>query len=175
MRPMLTLHLRSAEDTDSIPGHGNAYSLDIDQQWSSMHTIAGKGVQLNNFTIQNWKGTESNGAQRGPIKVNCAAGAPCTDVKIKDFAMWTETGKYQKEICNNAYGSGSCLRSGKGGSYSTTVTVNSAPTGYYAPKMAADLQAAFGTDSPIPIPTIPTSFYPGQTPIKALAAKATAS
>ncbi|EPS30977.1 putative rhamnogalacturonase [Penicillium oxalicum 114-2] len=160
---------------ENFIGHGNAYSLDIDQQWSSMHTIAGKGVQLNNFTIQNWKGTESNGAQRGPIKVNCAAGAPCTDVKIKDFAMWTETGKYQKEICNNAYGSGSCLRSGKGGSYSTTVTVNSAPTGYYAPKMAADLQAAFGTDSPIPIPTIPTSFYPGQTPIKALAAKATAS
>ncbi|KAF7712070.1 Rhamnogalacturonan hydrolase [Penicillium ucsense] len=158
---------------ENFIGHGNAYSLDIDQQWSSMHTIAGNGVQLDNITVKNWKGTESNGAQRGPIKVNCAAGAPCTDVTLMDFAMWTETGSYQKEICNNAYGSGGCLKPGTGGSYSTTVTVKTAPTGYSAPTMAADLKAAFGTDSPIPIPTIPTSFYPGQTPIKELAAKAT--
>lgn len=141
-----------------------------------MSTISGNGVQLHNITIKNWKGTESNGAQRGPIKVNCAAGAPCTGVTIEDFAMWTESGSYQKEICNNAYGSGACLKSGSGGSYSTTVTVKTAPAGYSAPTMAADLKAAFGTVSSIPIPTIPTSFYPGATPISALAkAMATAA
>lgn len=141
-----------------------------------MSTIDGDGVQLNNITIKNWKGTEANGAQRGPIKVDCAAGAPCTDVTIEDFAMWTESGSYQKEICNNAYGSGACLKSGSGGSYSTTVTVKTAPTGYSAATMAADLKTAFGTVASIPIPTIPTSFYPGATPISALAgAKATSA
>jgi rhamnogalacturonan hydrolase len=162
----------SSINTNHPLGHGNAYSLDIDQQWSSMSTVDGDGVQLNNITIKNWKGTEANGAQRGPIKVNCAADAPCTDVTIEDFAMWTESGSYQKEICNNAYGSGACLKSGSGGSYSTTVTVKTAPTGYSAATMAADLKTAFGTVSSIPIPTIPTSFYPGATPISALAGAA---
>jgi rhamnogalacturonan hydrolase len=163
-------------DTNHLLGHGNAYSLDIDQQWSSMSTVDGDGVQLKNITIKNWKGTEADGAQRGPIKVNCAADAPCTDVTIEDFAMWTESGSYQKETCNNAYGSGSCLKSGSGGSYSTTVTETTAPTGYSAATMAANLKTAFGTVSSIPIPTIPTSFYPGATPISALAgAQATSS
>ncbi|KAJ6121344.1 hypothetical protein N7512_003809 [Penicillium capsulatum] len=55
--------------------------------------IEGDGVKLNNITIRNWKGTEANGAQRGPIKVKCADGAPCTDFTIEDFAMWTEEGE----------------------------------------------------------------------------------
>jgi rhamnogalacturonan hydrolase len=159
------------------PGHGNAYSLDIDQAWSSMSTVSGSGVQLDNITISNWKGTEANGAQRGPIKVNCAPGAPCTDVTIEDFAMWTEEGDYQTYVCNSAYGSGACLKeeSGDVTSYSTTVTVKTAPTGYSAATMASDLATAFGTDSEIPIPTIPTSFYPGATPFSALAAKASST
>lgn len=36
---------------ENFIGHGNAYSLDIDQYWSSMSTIAGAGVQLNNIAI----------------------------------------------------------------------------------------------------------------------------
>ncbi|KAJ5580238.1 uncharacterized protein N7459_006223 [Penicillium hispanicum] len=156
---------------ENFIGHGNAYSLDIDQQWSSMSTNAGDGVQLNNITISNWKGTEANGAERGPIKVNCADGAPCTDITIKDFAMWTEEGDYQSYWCKSAYGSGACLKDGNDHtSYSTTVTVTAAPSGYSAATMASDLSSAFGTDSPIPIPAIPTSFYPGLTPYSPLAA-----
>jgi rhamnogalacturonan hydrolase len=34
--------------------------------------------------------------------------------------------------------------------------------------MAADLTTAFGFTVPIPVPTIPTSFFPGQTPISSL-------
>ncbi|KAJ5392486.1 Rhamnogalacturonase A [Penicillium cosmopolitanum] len=162
---------------ENFIGHGNAYSLDIDQAWSSMSTVSGDGVQLNNITISNWKGTEANGAERGPIKVNCAPGAPCTDITIEDFAMWTEEGDYQTYVCNSAYGSGECLKeeSGDVTSYSTTVTVSTAPTGYSAASMDADLATAFGTDSEIPIPTIPTSFYPGATPFSALAAKASSA
>ncbi|KAJ5681438.1 uncharacterized protein N7477_001378 [Penicillium maclennaniae] len=155
---------------ENFIGHGNAYSLDIDQAWSSMSTVAGDGVQLNNITISNWKGTEANGAQRGPIKVNCASGAPCTEVTIEDFAMWTEEGDSQWYSCENAYGDGACLDSGNDyTTYTTSMTVTAAPSGYSAATMASDLATAFGTDMPIPIPAIPTSFYPGATPYSSLA------
>lgn len=36
---------------ENFIGHGNAYSLDIDQYWSSMSTIAGAGVKLDNVTF----------------------------------------------------------------------------------------------------------------------------
>jgi rhamnogalacturonan hydrolase len=158
-------------------GHGNAYSLDIDGAWSSMSKVSGDGVQLTNITVKNWKGTEANGAQRGPIRVKCADGAPCTDVTIEDFAMWTESGSSQWYSCESAYGSGACLKDGDDYSaYTTTQTVKSAPSGYSAATMASDLATAFGTKSPIPIPAIPTSFYPGATPVSALAgAQATSS
>jgi rhamnogalacturonan hydrolase len=126
-----------------------------------MSTAAGDGVQLDNITITNWKGTEADGAERGPIKVNCASGAPFTDITIEDFAVWTEEGDY---------GSGACLEDGDDHtSYTTTMTVTSAPSGYSAATMASDLSTAFGTDMPIPIPAIPTSFYPGATPYSSLA------
>jgi rhamnogalacturonan hydrolase len=135
-----------------------------------MSTAAGDGVQLDNITITNWKGTEADGAERGPIKVNCASGAPCTDITIEDFAMWTEEGDYQWYSCENAYGSGACLDDGDDHtSYTTTMTVTSAPSVYSAATMASDLSTAFGTDMPIPIPAIPTSFYPGATPYSSLA------
>ncbi|KAJ9629313.1 hypothetical protein H2203_001686 [Taxawa tesnikishii (nom. ined.)] len=152
-------------------GHGNAYSLDIDQYWSSMSAVSGSGVQLTNINFSNWTGTEANGAQRGPIKVVCADGAPCHGITIEDFSMWTETGSSQWYSCRSAYGSGFCLKSGS--SYSsyaaTTTTVKTAPTGYTAPTMAADLKSAFGTTASIPIPAIPTSFFPGAKPYTKLA------
>lgn len=35
--------------------------------------------------------------------------------------------------------------------------------------MAANLKTALGTTASIPIPTIPTSFFPGATPVSSLA------
>ncbi|THY35591.1 Rhamnogalacturonase A [Aureobasidium pullulans] len=156
---------------ENFIGHGNAYSLDIDEAWSSMKTIAGNGVQLSNFTISNWTGTEQKGTARGPIKIVCAANAPCHDITITDFAMWTEQGSSQFYSCENAYGSGFCLKSGTSyKSYAaTTQWVSSAPTGYAAPTMAADLKTAFGTTQSIPIPTMPASFFPGVQPYTKLA------
>jgi rhamnogalacturonan hydrolase len=87
-------------------GRGNAYSLDIDSYWSSMSAISGDGVELSNITIKNWKGTEANGAQRGPIKIICPDKVPCYNILIEDFAMWTETGSKQWYSCQSAYGSG---------------------------------------------------------------------
>ena len=159
-------------------GHGNAYSLDIDAYWSSKSQDEGDGVQYTNLTFSNWKGTEENGEQRGPIKIQCPDAAPCTDITIEDFAMWTESGDEQTYSCRNAYGSGYCLQSGSGddaSSYSTALTATATPSAYAAPSMPNDLSTAFGTDSPIPIPTIPTSFFPGATPYSALAGAASSA
>ncbi|XHG09069.1 hypothetical protein AWENTII_012152 [Aspergillus wentii] len=161
---------------ENFIGHGNAYSLDIDGYWSSMDTTDGDGVELRNITIKNWKGTEEDGAQRGPIKIECADANPCTDINISDFEMWTESGDEQTYTCRSAYGSGFCLKEGNGGSsFSSTLTATATPSGYAAPTMSGDLSTAFGTDAPIPIPTIPTSFYPGATPYSALAAASSGS
>ena len=162
----------------AVIGHGNAYSLDIDQYWSSMDPIAGDGVQLSNIKITNWTGTEADGAERGPVKVMCADGAPCTGVDINDFAMWTESGDSQWYSCQSAF---THLRrspplycfhgSNDHTSYAaTTKTVTVAPTGYAAPSMAADLSThTWGTTESIPIPAIPTSYFPGVQPYSALA------
>lgn len=154
----------------NILGHGNAYSLDIDQHWSSQDTSDGDGVQLNNITIRNWKGTAANGLERGPIKVTCSDTAPCTDITIEDFAIWTDEGDSEWYSCESAYGEGACLESGTDyTSYTTTVTVTAAPTGYSASTMDDDVSTGFPTDASIDIPAIPTSFFPGLTPYSALA------
>ncbi|KAK8209075.1 hypothetical protein M8818_003769 [Zalaria obscura] len=156
---------------ENFIGHGNAYSLDIDQYWASMKAVDGDGVQLSDITFHNWTGTESYGLQRGPIKVICADGAPCHGITISDFSMWTEEGSAQWYSCESAYGDGFCLKSGSSyESYAaSTTTVSAAPTGYAAPTMAADLKEAFGTTASIPIPAIPTSFFPGVGPFSRLA------
>ncbi|KAF2816352.1 rhamnogalacturonase A [Mytilinidion resinicola] len=156
---------------ENFIGHGNAYSLDIDQYWASMSAVAGDGVQLSDVTFKNWKGTCASGTSRGPIKVICADGAPCSGVTISDFAMWTESGSKEWYSCRSAFGSGGCLRSGSSHtSYSvSTTTLSAAPSGYSAASMKENLQTAFGTTASIPIPTIPTSFYPGATPYSKLA------
>lgn len=85
--------------------------------------------------------------------------------------MWTEEGDSQFYTCENAYGSGFCLKSGSAtASYAaTTQWASSAPTGYSATSMDGDLKTAFGTTASIPIPTMPASFFPGVQPYTALA------
>lgn len=83
--------------------------------------------------------------------------------------MWTDTGSSETYTCENAYGSGTCLRSGSGGTYTTKQTISAAPTGYAAARLPDDVTKSFGFTSPIPIPAIPASFYPGTSPLKPLA------
>ena len=155
---------------ENFIGHGNAYSLDIDRYWSSMSTLEGDRVKLSNLTFKNWKGTEANGSQRGPVKIACADKVPRVDITITDLAMWTETGSKQTYTCRSGYGSGFCLKYGTAKSYAAvTSTQTAAPSGYTAASMAGDLKTAFETAVSIPTPTIPASFYPGATPYSKIA------
>jgi rhamnogalacturonan hydrolase len=173
---------------ENFLGHSNAYTLDIDQHWSPMKANGGAGVGLRNITFkvgrsplspgtssppaQNWKGTCQNGMQRGPIKVVCSDQRPCTGIHIQDFAVWTESGKSVTYTCRSAYGSGGCLKPGSGGAYAEVKrVVSSPPANYKAPTMQWDLRSSPGTNSPIGIPAMPSSFFPGTRPIKPLAGR----
>jgi rhamnogalacturonan hydrolase len=161
---------------ENFIGHSNAYSLDIEQYWKSMKTLPGDGVQISNLKINNWTGTALDGKQRGPLQIKCADGAPCTGVDVTDFNMWTEKGDSQTYICQSAYTDLEraepvyCMNGGTGTGYPvTTRTVTAAPTGYEAPRLGDNLEADFGFTVSIPVPAMPTSFFPNEAPIKPLA------
>jgi len=155
---------------ENFIGHSNAYSLDIDQYWTGQAGAdQSTGVKLSGITFKNWKGTCANGAQRAPIQIFCSDAAPCTNIQITDFAMWTDTGSYEYYKCRSAYGSGGCLKSSGSSSYAAiTQTVSTAPAGYSAPKMSRDLTSGFDLASSIPIPSLSNTFYPGLNVIKPL-------
>jgi rhamnogalacturonan hydrolase len=154
---------------ENFSGHGNAYAFNIDQYWTSMSAIAGNGVALSNITAKNWRGTQANGAQRGPVKVVCADGAPCTGIDVSGINMWTEAGNKNVNLCRSGHGKGGCLKSGSAAYAQVTQTVTVPPAAYTAASMKENLKTAFGTASSIPIPTLPASYYPNTPPISKLA------
>lgn len=163
---------------ENFIGHSNAYGFDIDQYWSSMSPLSGSGVSLSNFKINNWTGDARDGLQRGPIKLECADDAPCSNIDIEDFAMWTQEGDAIWYSCRSAYTSLRrkealfCLQGDSDHkAYDVvTKTVDAKPAGYTAaPTMSADLTKGFGTTESIAVPAIPTSFFPGVAPYSKLA------
>ncbi|KAI1851314.1 hypothetical protein JX265_000452 [Neoarthrinium moseri] len=149
-------------------GHSNAYTLDLDTAWSSMDPVAGDGISYSNISFSGWTGTASNGVQRGPIKMNCPAKVPCTDITVEDFSVWTETGNKVLYGCQNAYGSGACLNEGSSHTaYTTTQTITASSGGSYS-TMASELTAGLGLSTSIPVPNMPASFFPGKQPISAI-------
>lgn len=80
--------------------------------------------------------------------------------------MWTESGSVEYYKCADAWGQGYCLRGGSGHTeYGTlTSTVTAAPSGYSAPTMPGQLSTGFGLSTSIPVPTVPSTFFPGATP-----------
>lgn len=151
-------------------GHSNAYSLDIDGYWSDLSTVAGDGVLYYDLTFSNWKGDCANGATRAPIRIICPDGAPCAGITLTDVAIWTDAGSDEYYTCRSAWGTGGCLAHGTAHtSYAvTTSTVTAAPSGYSAAYMPNDLTTGFALTASIPIPAVPTTFYPGAAPISAL-------
>ncbi|KAF4998786.1 hypothetical protein FDECE_11714 [Fusarium decemcellulare] len=142
-------------------GHSNAYTLDLDATWSSMDPIDGQGILYTNMSFSGWSGTCANGRQRGPIKFNCPPDVPCTDMQVEDFNVWTEEGDTVEYWCNNAYGSGACLKEGsEAGAFTTTQTVTAA-SGYSTQTMDGELTAGLGLSASIAIPTIRASYFPG--------------
>ncbi|GAB7360678.1 hypothetical protein MBLNU230_g0557t1 [Neophaeotheca triangularis] len=159
---------------ENFIGHHNAYSLDIDQYWSSMSRLSGPGVQLSHITARNWTGTELHGRARGPIKLACEDNKPCTAIELRDINMWTETGESQFYSCRSAYGPEPAYCLPEAGERATAyaerrVTVTTPPEGYEAPTMAADLTSGVGITESIAVPTMPASFFPGKAPFSAFA------
>lgn len=153
---------------DNFMGHSNAYTLDLDSAWSSQTLVAGNGVQYTNLTFSHWHGTATAGATRPVIKLVCPAAAPCKELDISSFYIWTETGSSEKYQCENAYGSGGCLRAGSSyTTYTTTATVTTMSSYSYT-TMPGELTAGLGLTTSIAIPPVPTSFYPGLKPTSAL-------
>ncbi|EPS95398.1 hypothetical protein FOMPIDRAFT_131096 [Fomitopsis schrenkii] len=146
-----------------------AYGLDINEYWSSMSTLDGPGVTLQNITFKSWDGNVANGVQRSPIQILCADEAPCSDITLTDVYMWSLTDEATMK-CESAFGSGACLKSGSSyTSYAVETTSYTQPSGYSTPTtLAGDLTAGFGSTTLIPTPTIPTTFYPGRPQISAL-------
>jgi len=154
---------------NNFMGHSNAYTLDIDQYWSGQTAVAGDGVTLYDITFNQWHGTCLAGATRAPVQALCASGAPCYDITIENFYIWTESGSSVLYKCEDAYGSGACLKSGTDyTAYSITTSTVTSVASYAITSMAADLTAGFAITASIPIPAIPTSFFPGLAPSSAL-------
>lgn len=112
---------------NNFMGHSNAYTLDFDTAWSSMDAADGDGITYTNISFSTWTGTATDGVERGPVKINCPADVPCTDIVVEDFNVWTDSSA-EKVLwgCQNAYGDGACLASGDGdATYTTTSTVTS--------------------------------------------------
>lgn len=151
-------------------GHKNAYTLDLDGYWSSVSAAAGSGVLYYDLTFDHWRGTCLNGVTRAPIRMLCPAGAPCYGITISNYYVWTEAGSEVLYKLENAYGSGGGLATGTSHtSYGiVTKTVTSVPAASYTvTTMPGELTAGFALTASIPIPTVPTSYYPGLTPLSA--------
>jgi rhamnogalacturonan hydrolase len=151
-------------------GHSNAHAIDLDSTWSSMSTVAGNGVGYSNITFDHWHGTVLNGASsRPPVQVLCPSKVPCTDLTISSFFMWTEAEKQVLQKCSNAYGKGACLAAGASHtSYATVTKTITSLTGYAITTMPGEITAGLGISTSIAIPPVPTTFFPGAKPAKAL-------
>lgn len=149
-------------------GHSNAYALDVNEYWTDRALDPGNGVVITGISFSNWKGSIVD-VKRAPIQILCADLAPCSGVSLSNIAMWSDTNTAIHYVCESAYGSGGyCLKSSGTTSYTSTTTVSAAPSGYSGAKMASDLASGLGVSVSIAIPAIPTSFYPGATPISKL-------
>ncbi|KXL47932.1 glycoside hydrolase family 28 protein [Acidomyces richmondensis BFW] len=155
---------------ENFIGHKNAYSLYINAYWASESVQPGNGVIYDSITFSNWTGDCADGTERAPIFVDCPSTQPCTNINLQDISIWTDSGTEEFYKCENAWGEGYCVRSGSNPTaYSSTITVTATPTGWEAPYMPSDLSTGFATNASIPIPTVPTTFFPGQTPATARA------
>lgn len=118
---------------NNFMGHSNAYTLDFDTTWSSMDVVDGDGIEYSNITFSGWTGTCTDGVERGPVKMNCPADVPCTDIVIEDFNVWTEEGSEVLYGCQNAYGSGACLAAGDADDeFTTTQTITTVTSSAYS-------------------------------------------
>lgn len=148
-----------------------AYVLALNEYWGRSN--GGAGVQLNNVTFTNWHGTNAKNS-RPTIRLQCADGVPCTDINVNNVNLWTDSGSYITWECESAFGTGACLRSGRASSYAASITTVSKAPSYSSSRMPNDLASPFPSTTTFTIPAVPTTFYPGLKPSRALLSLATA-
>ncbi|KAK5120796.1 hypothetical protein LTR85_005862 [Meristemomyces frigidus] len=157
---------------ENFIGHKNAYSLYINGYWASEAVQPGDGVLYESITFSKWTGDCANGSGRAPIYVDCPASAPCSNITLVGIAIWTDAGHEEHYKCANDIDShGYCLNRDSAFTPNATITstVTAAPSGWSAAYMPSDLSTGFATNSSIPVPTVPNTFFPGATPATARA------
>ncbi|KIM94056.1 glycoside hydrolase family 28 protein [Oidiodendron maius Zn] len=142
---------------DSVIVQSGSYPLTIDEAWGTSN--GGKGVQISGLKYTNWHGTNVQNS-RPVIRL---------DYNVN---LWTVDGNYVIWSCENAYGTGACLRGGnKYAAYGVTETEKSAPNlsrNYASATMSGDLAKPYPSTKAFIIPPIPTTFFPGQKPVSKL-------
>ncbi|RAK81713.1 pectin lyase-like protein [Aspergillus fijiensis CBS 313.89] len=151
---------------DTVIQHGGSYLLSLTGFWGDQGD--GDGLEVYNLTFTNWHGYNSDNS-RPTIRLLCSVNDTCADIVVDDVALWTDSGDDVTWTCENAFGSGAYLESDghAGDSYTTTTTITATPT-YSISTMANDLSTPFPSTQSFTISTVPTSFYPGATPISSL-------
>ena len=105
--------------------HGGAYILAVNEAWGTDR--GGKGVQVKNLSFKNWKGFNTDNS-RPVIRLECDDDYPCTGLSVSDVNLWSAEGGQVTWVCQSAYGTGACLRSGSGGAYAASyTTIKTAP------------------------------------------------
>ncbi|SJL02007.1 related to Probable rhamnogalacturonase B [Armillaria ostoyae] len=179
--------LFSSTSSGAVQGYGYKYHVDgslsgprilrlYDVSDFSVHDIALVDAPAFHFSLD----TCSNGeVYNMAIRGGNSGGLDGIDVMVTNKDECVTVKSPAKNIlveniyCNwsggSAFGDGACLKDGSASSYAmVTQTVKTAPSSYSAKTLPDDLTTDFGTTASIPIPTIPTSFYPGATPVSAL-------
>ncbi|KAF3018474.1 hypothetical protein E8E14_008772 [Neopestalotiopsis sp. 37M] len=152
---------------DTVIVHGGPYPLTINEAWGADR--GSSGVAIRNLIFKNWHGQNSVNS-RPVIRLECDPDVPCYDITVEDVALWTWEGDNVVWSCENAYGDGACLVATTAtknlATYTTKVTTGKP---YYATSyMPSDLTTGYPTTKSLTIPPVPTTFYPGATPISKL-------
>ncbi|KAJ5658402.1 RGase C [Penicillium longicatenatum] len=152
---------------DTVYVNGSAYPLAIDEAWGDAGT--GIGVQISDLSFKDWYGYNSDNS-RPTIRLECDPDVPCYDIILDGVHLWTSDGDSVEWSCQNAYGSGACLKSGSTSlsTYTTSSIVSTVSSWSLPGTMAGEFTSELSPTASFTIPPLATSFFPGQTPTSTL-------
>ncbi|RHZ44416.1 putative rhamnogalacturonase [Aspergillus thermomutatus] len=150
------------------------YGLNINQYWQNTFEPDTGSVALSNLVFRNFSGSVANGVQRPPLYLIANDLTYATNVTVKDFTVWTESGSSVVNKINNVFGEGDDSYGPNNGlvslgaaeqphTYTSTYTITASPTGWVAPGLPAWAapSTGYGTASPIPVYTPKPLWRPG--------------
>lgn len=148
----------TASTLTNVPTHPLAHGSPLmTLDWYNRKTPNTGAIQLSGLRFSNWTGTVHEGSSRGPIVIRGSNVVPATNITLDNFEMWTETGNEIIHQCRNVYGKGYCARELPSGAtpteFSSSITINSAPTGFVKPGPPAWGNSGYGVTLSIPVYT----------------------